>query len=504
MSPEPEPARPVVLIIDDGGNIARFCREQMPREHDYLHATDAREARKLLAARSDIAAILLDRDFSLAPPDALLGPGDDVRNEGLRILQWLRQDYPRLPVIMVTSFRSGETAARVVRLGGDFIALEEVLAQPAALAGPLRRALAASRPPDQEILALFRRQGIVAESAAMQRALVELHPCLRDRYPILLQGETGTGKDTLAAAIHALGPSATGAFVSLNIAAVPPSLFEAELFGYRKGSFTGALRDYAGRFLAADGGTLFLNEITELPLDLQAKLLTASERGEVVPIGAVESAPFDCRIVSASSQDPWSCVRAGTFRADLLYRIRYHSILLPPLRERREDIPVLARTFLHAASAARTEAPPGFSREALEYLEEQPWPGNIRQLASVVAVAAARAAGMVTIQDVHESLRRSEQRSTPPAGSAVGEAAAASEATAAPGGAAGASWREEAFSGRSYEELTREYYRYLWDATGGRRTKMAELAGLARSTLYEWHEKFGPGSDSDDTEVEEP
>jgi transcriptional regulator with PAS, ATPase and Fis domain len=225
----------------------------------------------------------------------------------------------------------------------------------------------------------------------MRRVVALVRGLARNESSVLIQAESGTGKELVARAIHETSPRAAGPFVPVDCGALPDAIFEAELYGYERGAFTGAVRAAPGLFRAAQGGTLFLDEVGELPLLLQSKILRALQEREVRPLGAAETVPVDVRIVAATNRDLEAEVRAGRFRMDLFYRLRVVEIYLPPLRERREDIPLLAANLLarQAGNPNVREIEPA----ALAELCLRPWPGNVRELANTLEAAAALARG---------------------------------------------------------------------------------------------------------------
>lgn len=472
-------ARPVVVVIDDRLDIVRFCERCLGDTYAFHHVPDGRAAALVLRAQP-AAAVLLDRDFSQADAARLLGPRDEMRDEGLHILRWLRHEHADLPVLMVTGQRDLATALAAADLGADFLAWEDVTADPTVLAAKLQQALD-RRPCDADgLVAPFRRLGIIAESPAYVRTLVALSRALPGRAPILLLGPTGTGKDTLAGAVHALAGDPARPYVEVNVAALNPNLVESELFGHARGAFTSAVHATTGKLRAAHGGTLFLNEIGELQPAVQAKLLMALERSEVVPVGEVRAYPAEFRLVTATSRDLRSLVESGAFRRDLLHRIAGHTIELPPLRERAGDIPALANAFLRATPAGRAGRVLAFAREAMEYLGSLPWEGNVRELLRVIEAASAQARHTITVADVHGAIRHQESLTPAAAGTAT---------TAAPTTAVA----EVAFSGRTYDDVTRAYYHFLVRTTGGQMTAAARLAGISKTTIYEWRKRYGGG-----------
>jgi DNA-binding NtrC family response regulator len=233
--------------------------------------------------------------------------------------------------------------------------------------------------------------GLVAASPAMRRLLADIGRLAGSRATVVITGESGTGKEVIAHALHGLSPRASAPMVAFNRAAVPHDLFEGQLFGYRKGAFTGASADHLGVVRAADGGTLFLDEIGELPLDIQPKLLRFLDNGEVFPLGAQRPVNVDVRVIAATNRDLAAEVRRGRFREDLYYRLQVVPLVVPPLRERREDVAPLARHFARQLAADDGGRPPAFTPDALARLGAHPWPGNVRELRNVIARALAYA-----------------------------------------------------------------------------------------------------------------
>jgi DNA-binding NtrC family response regulator len=483
--------RPTILIIDDREDLLRFCERSLGEKYEFRHVTGARAAGAILR-NEPVAGVLLDRDFSQADPAELLGPPQDVRNEGLHVLRWLRLEHPRLPVLMVTGFRELQTALQAADLGADFLAWEDITADPGILEARLHRALESNEGRQETVLARFRELGIVVESPAFARVLGTLHRAIPGSAPILLLGETGTGKDSLGSAIHALSGDPLRPYVSVNVASLNPGLIESELFGHARGAFTGADRENVGRLRFAHGGTLFLNEVGDLSPEIQAKLLTVLERSEVVPVGEVRSHPAEFRLITATSRDLRALVESGRFRRDLFHRIAWHTIEIPPLRERREDIPVLVQAFLRTTASHREGLVFGIAREALEYLVGLPWTGNVRELRGAVEAASAGARHMITVSDVRDVVRRHESILMPEAGGAAEAGTPVRHAgTDAPSAAHERADCEDAvFGAVGHRELTAAYYRYLVRKTAGRLPEVARLAGISKATVYEWRDRY--------------
>jgi len=245
--------------------------------------------------------------------------------------------------------------------------------------------------------------GIVGHSAAMQRVFADVRRIASASSPVLVLGETGTGKELIARAIHDVGPRRHAPFIALNCAALPRELIEAELFGYRRGAFSGAVNDCPGLFRAATGGTLLLDEITEMGPDLQAKLLRVLQERCVRPVGAVREEAVDVRVIASSNRDPEAATKAGLLRADLFYRLCVSTIVLPPLRERREDVPALVEYFLATMAERAGEGggrTPGMTPESIDFLERQPWPGNVRELFNLLENAFTMGTPLITTEQL--------------------------------------------------------------------------------------------------------
>ncbi len=301
---------------------------------------------------------------------------------------------------------------------------------------------------------------ILTRVPVMRRVLELLDQVTESDVPVLIQGESGTGKELVAQALHANGPRAKRPFLTINCAALPESLLESELFGHRRGAFTGAVRDKDGLFRAADGGTLFLDEIGEMIPALQAKLLRAIELGEFLPVGASSPVHVDVRILSATHQPLEAMVRRKAFREDLFYRLKVITVDLPPLRERREDVPLLVEHFL---KDGRKGAAPEVTPEAMALLKAYAWPGNVRQLMNEVKRWQALSVPLIRPEDLSAGIRGVE---TAPAGPAV----PLKEAVA---------------------ELERESIRRAMADAGGRKAKAARTLGISRPTLDKKLKEYG-------------
>ena len=301
------------------------------------------------------------------------------RRDGMSLLKALLRRTPGLPVVVITAYGSVDRAVDAMQAGAwDF--LEKPFGRER-LTVTVRRALeaAALREDNRRLKAAAIERPIIAESAAMRAALKQADRVAAASIPVLITGESGTGKELFARRIHARSARVGGPFVAVNCAAIPAELLESEMFGHRKGAFSGAVRERPGRFRRADGGTLFLDEVGDMPAALQAKLLRALEEGTIDVVGDDEPVRVDVRVVSATNQDLPARIAGGGFRQDLYYRLAGFELSLPPLRERPEDVLPLAQAFLEAADPGRDLALPA---EVARALEGRDWPGNVRELRS--------------------------------------------------------------------------------------------------------------------------
>jgi len=363
-----------ILAVDDEPNMRRLL-EIMLRQagHQALQAADGREALEILRGEG---ADLVVSDLNM--------PGMD----GLKLLATMREEGMDTPLIIVTAQGEVESAVAAMKLGAaDYLQRPFDLDT---LEIAMTRALSVVRLKNENryLRAEAERDmgDMVGESAAMQQVQAAIRQVAPEKATVLIAGETGTGKEVAAHAIHRLSPRHEALFVAVNCAAIPAEMMESELFGHERGAFTGAIKNRIGKFEVADGGTLFLDEITEMPVALQAKLLRALQEGVIERLGGHRPLPLDIRVIAATNRDPQQAVREGRLREDLYYRLNVFRLDLPPLRERRDDIPRLARHFLSRRGAEIAD-------EALAALQGYDWPGNVRELENVLERAAIVAGG---------------------------------------------------------------------------------------------------------------
>jgi two-component system response regulator HydG len=452
-------AVPKILVVDDEVSLIDTLRILLKRE-GFEVATAAGGARGI-------------EQLGEFRPDVVLS---DVRMPGiggLEILAAVREHDASIPVILMTAQASLQTAIRAVNEGA-FHYVQKPFANDD-LVNICRRAVE-SRQLKRENQALKReiaRRGRVdtARPIGGSRSFAEVLKLAETAAPtdstVLIFGESGTGKEVLARYVHALSGRADGPFVSINCGALPESLLESELFGHTKGSFTGAVRDKQGLFVAAKGGTFFLDEVGEMSPATQVKLLRALQEREVVPVGATEPVSIDVRIIAATNRDLDEEIRRGTFRSDLFYRLNVITLHLPALRERADDVPVLAAHFLERFATSRGATPPKLSAEALAVLQAYDWPGNVRELENALERAAVL----------------SEKDEITPA-------ALPDRLTARS--------RRPIVSDRlppnpQLEIIERAYIHWVLQAEGGNKTRAAEVLGIDPSTLYRKLVRYGIG-----------
>ena len=359
-----------ILIVDDDPQLLRLLALRLTKEgHRVIEAASGEQALGRLAAQT---------------PDLVL---TDLRMngmDGMALFEAIHLEQPTLPVIILTAHGTIPDAVSATRRGVFGYLPKPFEARD--LMQEVERALALSAPARTPA---GWRSGIVTRSPLLEQVLAEAELVAASDASVLIRGESGTGKEVLARAIHAASPRKSRPFVAINCGAIPEQLLESELFGHVKGAFTGAARDHQGLFQSAEGGTLLLDEIGDMPVALQVKLLRVLQERQVRPVGATRTLPVDVRILSATHRDLAAEIAAGRFREDLYYRINVVGLRLPSLAERREDIPPLAVHFLNTLAERYKRSIAGFAPEGLERLRGAAWPGNVRQLYNVVEKCVA-------------------------------------------------------------------------------------------------------------------
>ncbi len=383
-----------VLIVDDEPDIREVLELTLGRMNlETRSASNIDEARHLLE----------DYKFDLCLTDMRLPDGN-----GIELVRHIQDKHPYLPVAVITAFGNMETAVAALKAGAfDFVskpldlndlrnivrsALRVGQAQVVKTAPDVGNELAETDTGAKKML---------GESAAVQKVRSMIERLSRGQAPVYIAGESGTGKELAARLIHELGPRADKPFVPVNCGAIPESLMESEFFGHKKGSFTGAVADKDGLFKAADGGTLFLDEVGDLPLSMQVKLLRAIQERSVRPVGAQIEIKVDVRILSATHKNLHDLVAQGKFRQDLYYRLNVIELMIPPLRDRVEDIPLLAEALCRKLSDNMGMRPPGLTLDATEALQRYAFDGNVRELENILERALTLCNGTeITAQDL--------------------------------------------------------------------------------------------------------
>lgn len=438
-----------ILVVDDDPDALDLLSEVL-QEEGYRVVT--------AGTASDALAVGEKARFDVILTDIRLGPELD----GLDVLRTFKSIQPDSEVILITAFGSMETAIEAVKAGAfDYLSkpfkIEEVLTR-------VRRALdnrnlvRESRTANRQPASPAPVSTLVGRSPAMLEVYKKIGMVADSRATVLITGESGTGKELVARAIHSNGPRANQCFLAVNCGAFTESLLESELFGHMRGSFTGASVNKRGIFEDADGGTVFLDEVSEMSPALQVKLLRTLEEQEVRPVGSNQPIRVDVRMIAASNRNLADLIAEGRFRDDLFYRLRVIEIDLPPLRNRSEDIPLLVEHSLRKLSAEVGRAF-SISPEALAALVTYGWPGNVRELLNTLeSVVALNRSGVITLQELPAKLRidRDEAESI-----------------------------DKLFMGLpSLEELSKKYLAYVLKVTKNNKSQAADILGISRNTLY--------------------
>ena len=439
-----------ILIVDDNENILEVVRMRLESVgYEVSTAANARDALDLVK----------DAPFDLVITDLKM-----TERNGIQLMEDVQLVNPEIPVIILTAHGSIENAVEAMRKGAYSYLTKPFNDNDLALhvkkaleKQSLTREIKRLR---QDLLEKYHLENIVGKSPVMQLVFEQIIKVAPSPSTVLILGESGTGKEMIAKAIHYNSPRANKPFLAVNCSALPESLLENELFGHIKGAYTGATDDRDGLFMAANGGTLFLDEIADAPLTTQVKLLRALQEREILPVGGHAPRKVDVRLIVATNKDLKKAIEEGTFREDLYYRIHVIPVSLPPLRERKEDIPLLADHFLQKYAIQMNREIHGFKPEALQRIMLYEWPGNVRELEHRIEHAVVMAAeNYISPEDLFPS-RREE-----PGGFKTIKAAR--------------------------EEFEEEYVRNLLQITKGNVSTAAKLAGHQRIALYNLIKKYG-------------
>ncbi len=443
-----------ILLVEDDASLRRVMEFQLAEKgYAVRTAGDGEEALRLVRE---------------APPDLVVTDMTLPRVGGLELLREVKRLAPRVPVIVITAFGTIETAVQAMRDGAFHYVTKPISDEELALVvakaldyGALSEENVRLR---RELLERHQIANILGDSAAMKRVGDMVARVAGRDVTVLLEGESGTGKELIARAIHYNSPRAAGPFVPVNCGAIPKDLVESELFGARKGAFTGATRDRAGQFEQADKGTIFLDEIVELPPDAQVKLLRVLQDRVVTPLGGETPIPLDVRVIAATNRSLETAVAEGDLREDIFYRLNVVTISLPPLRDRRDDIPLLVRHFLEKFGQPQCKVSP----EAWDILSRGQWPGNVRQLENAIqrALVLQRKPGEITAEDLPPELAAPSPRPV----------------------IAGSQFPDE---GINLEENEKVLIQMALAKAANNQTRAAQLLGISRHVLLYRMQKYG-------------
>ncbi len=457
-----------ILVVDDEPEMTAMLRNYLTREGYEVDSASSAEA---------ALDYLEDNDVDLVLTDLRMGKMD-----GLELVQEIHNTRPETQVILMTAFGGLETAIEAIKAGAyHFVAKPVKLPEVGAL---LSKALAErdlrreNRQLRQVVEERYSFGQLLGKSASMQRLFNLLERLAGTQSTVLIQGESGTGKELVARALHFNSPRAHHPFVPINCAAVPEGLLESELFGHVKGAFTGAQLARKGLFLEATHGTIFLDEIGEMPVGMQAKLLRVLEQRQIRPVGSDREVEVDVRVLAATNRELEAEVQKGNFREDLYYRLKVMMVQVPPLREHPEDIPFLAETFLQRYLEESKASPLHFTRESLRCLETYPWPGNVRELSHVIERAVTLCdSESIAVEDF--GLEEGRHSLTPggmsnQGGSTVGE------------------------SSFNLDEVTQHLLVTALEKTRGHKARAAAMLGVHPRTLTRMMRRYGIPDDSED------
>lgn len=450
-----------ILVVEDDDAMRETCVKLFRLQgYETIDVGRASEALAQLADRGDIDIVLTD----LKIPDM----------DGVALLKEIKALDPGIEVVLMTGYGSVKNAVEAMKHGAaDYITkpfntneLLTTIGKIVQLRG-LQEEVFRLR---SELRDKYGLDSIVGDSPAMQLVYHEIDAASRANSTVLIRGESGTGKELVAKAIHYNGVRAGNPFVPVNCAAIPRELIESELFGHKKGAFTGAVNDSTGLFRSAQGGTIFLDEIVDMPYGTQAKLLRALQERRIRPVGGTEELPVDVRVVTSTNQDIEEAIRRGRFRSDLYYRVGVIQIELPPLRSRLEDIPALVDHFIAKFNKVFQRTLKGISDDALNIFTQYHWPGNVRELESVVeSTFALGKSGMVAKSDLPAHMIEQAKTDRQPPGSSKEPVP-------------------------SLLESEGELLRQALSSTGGNKAHAARLLGVSRPKLYKMIKRHGAGT----------
>jgi DNA-binding NtrC family response regulator len=445
------PEKATILIVDDSPETLEMLERNLRSEgYDVLATPGVVEAIKIL---DDTAVDLVITDYKMP------------RTSGMDLIRYVRENLRNTEVMMITGYATVEGAVEAVKAGAEEYLTkpftdEELFSAVSRALDKLRLRMASQ---EQFPQSLRSRYGLLGESEAMNEVLGAIAKAASTPATALISGQSGTGKELVARAIHYSSKRASAPFVPVNCGGIPESLLESELFGYVKGAFTGALESRAGFFQTADGGTIFLDEISETSLAMQVKLLRVLQEKEICMVGSTRPRRVDVRILAATNKELLNLVKKGSFREDLYYRLNVIEIAIPPLQDRDDDILPLARHFARKYSEELEKPEPRFSEKALETLRNYAWPGNVRELQNVMQrLVVMTDSDFIDVPDLPSLMRHSRVRDTG--------------------------------LHRALAEVEADHIRNVLASVGGNRTRAAAVLGIDRKTLGAKLKKLDPGS----------
>jgi two-component system response regulator HydG len=484
-----------VLVVDDDPPVREACAEISASLGFFTETADSVPSARVALGKGAVDIVLLDLKL----------PGGG----GLLLLEEIRSRHPAAVVVMMTAFATVNSAVEAMRVGaGDYLTkpftleeLSEVLERAAQ-----RRCFDAESRHLRERLRSGRGKSLlIGRAPAMEKLYRILSKVAFTTHPVLILGESGTGKELVARSIHLNGPNASKPFVSVDCGSLAPILLESELFGHVKGAFTGANRARTGLLSSADGGTVLLDEVADLPLDLQSRLLRALQEKEVHPVGASHATPLTARLLAATNRDIEAMVATGRFRKDLFFRLNVIKLHIPPLRERKSDIPLLAAHVLEHISERKAERPArgkkqpySFANDAMRLLMDYDWPGNVRELEHAIERACTLSSGPVLhlgdfptqLQNAHQHLEWANAPQLTTAASPASGPLAIAAAAAAPGASPTAPGEV-----LSIAEMEKQAILNTLHQLKGDKLMAARLLGIGKTTLYRKLKEYGVSDD---------
>ncbi len=459
-SPAPSGSRERILLVEDDYGLAQMLQEEL---------TDA--GYEVSSASSVEAAINLIKEWE---PDAVISDLKLPDSDGMTLLQWTRELYTQPGFLIITAFGSIPQAVEALKSGAD-----DFLAKPLDLEHLRisvdrilqRRKLQKEVSRYRELMAREGFQGMIGRSRKMRVMFDQLREIATARGPVLIQGESGVGKELVAKAVHELSNRGQGPFLAVNCAGIPSELLESEFFGHEEGSFTGAVKKRPGLFQQTHGGSLLLDEIGEMPTSLQSKLLRVLQDGCFRPVGGNREQQVDVRVICCTNQDLESLIDSGAFRQDLFYRLETFSITVPPLRERQDDIPLLAAHFLNRYCLQAGKEINGLTDEALEQLTVYSFPGNIRELQNVIERAVTFCHGpSLDVEHLPTRIRQNPDIALDTAADSRDDLTVR--------------LREKHEVLPTLKQIEKDYISHVLEKVGGNKRRAAAVLGISRRTLY--------------------